>query len=161
MQSPSDGGSNNPPHAPTNDAPGPSPQSQWPRWVHVVFFTFVVHLVMDLWCTCGLWWTCKLIWMDLSTYYYILWWMCYGRMDVWMDEIYMWWIRYICDICLYECICHDGTQKKNYLPFWVTLPSVALGKGPLCRAQWSKHSAKLAKWATRKQIFQLCRVLWL
>ena len=97
MQSPSDGGSNNPPHAPTNDAPGPSPQSQWPRWVHVVFFTFVVHLVMDLWCTCGLWWTCKLIWMDLSTYYYILWWMCYGRMDVWMDEIYMWWMRYICD----------------------------------------------------------------
>ena len=29
-----------------------------------------------------------------------------------MDEIYMRWMRYICDICLYECICHDGMQKK-------------------------------------------------
>ena len=25
-----------------------------------------------------------------------------------MDEIY------ICDICLYECICHDGMQKKIF-----------------------------------------------
>ena len=31
-----------------------------------------------------------------------------------MDEIYMRWMRYICDICLYECICHDGTQKKIF-----------------------------------------------
>ena len=135
-------------------------------------------LVIYLWCTCGLWWTCDGL-VDLFGWTWALiitycdgcvmgGWMC-GWMryicDGWdiyaMDEIYMWWIRYICDICLYECICHDGTQKKNYLPFWVTLPSVALGKGPLCRAQWSKHSAKLAKWATRKQIFQLCRVLWL
>ena len=29
--------------------------------------------------------------------------------------------------------------KKKYLPFWVTLPSVALGKGPLCRVL---HSTK-------------------
>ena len=62
-------------------------------------------------------------------------WMC-GWMryicDGWdiyaMDEIYMWWIRYICDICLYECICHDGTQKKIICRF-----------GSLCRVL---HSAK-------------------
>ena len=29
---------------------------------------------------------------------------------MWMDEIYMRWMRYICDICLYEC--YDGMQKK-------------------------------------------------
>ena len=22
------------------------------------------------------------------------------------------WMRYICDVCLYEFICHDGMQKK-------------------------------------------------
>ena len=87
-------------------------------------------------------------------------WMCGWMRYIWdgwdiyvMDEIYMWWMRYICDICLYECICHDRTKKKNYSPFWVTLPSVALGKGPLCRAQWSQRSAKQAKWATRKTDF--------
>ena len=31
-----------------------------------------------------------------------------------MDEIYMRWMRYICDICLYECICLDGMQKKKF-----------------------------------------------
>ena len=37
-------------------------------------------------------------------------------------------MRYICDICLYECICHDGMQKKNICRF-----------GSLCRVL---HSAK-------------------
>ena len=36
------------------------------------------------------------------------------------------------------------------MPFWVTLPSVALGKGPRCRVSWSQHSAKLKKWALEK-----------
>ena len=107
MQSPSDGGSNNPPHAPPNDGAGPSPQSPWPRWVHVLFFSFVVHLVMDLWYTCDVLvdfdglvdlfgWTWALIIIycdgcDMSG------WMC-GWMryicDGWdiyvMNEIYMW-----------------------------------------------------------------------
>ena len=29
------------------------------------------------------------------------------------------------------------------MPFWVTLLSVALGKGPHCQVQWSQHSPKL------------------
>ena len=32
-------------------------------------------------------------------------------------------------------------ECKKKLPFWVTLPSVVLGKGRLSRAQWSQHSA--------------------
>ena len=90
---------------PTNDASGPSPQSQCPRWVHVVFFTFVVHLVMDLWYTCdalvdfdGL--------VDLFgwTWALIIIYVIYIVMDViWADgcvdgwDIYMRWMRYICD----------------------------------------------------------------
>ena len=91
-------------------------------------------LVIYLWCTCGLWWTCKLIWIDLSTYYYILWWMWYGRMDVWMDEIYMWWMRYICDgwdiyviyVCMNVFVMMEC--KKKFCRF-----------GSLC---WVLHSAK-------------------
>ena len=120
-------------------------------------------LVIHLWTLMDLWWTCGFIWMDLSTYYYICDIYCDGcDMCGWMCG----WMRYICDgwdiyviyVCMNVFVMMEC--KKKYLPFWVTLPSVALGKGPLCRVQWSQHSAKLKKWAPRKQIFQLCRVLW-
>ena len=32
--------------------------------------------------------------------------------------------------------------ETKKLPFWVTLPSVALGKGPRCRVPWPWYSAK-------------------
>ena len=72
------------------------------------FFSFVVHLVMNLWYTCDALVNFDELMMDLWIYldgleylllymWYILWWMWYVRMNVWMDEIYMWWIIYICD----------------------------------------------------------------
>ena len=65
------------------------------------FFLFVVHLVMDLWCTCGLWWTCNGLVMDLWIYLegleHLLLYMCIYcdgcDMCGWMCG----WMRYICD----------------------------------------------------------------
>ena len=50
---------------------------------------------MHLWTLMDLW-----IYLDglehlLLYMWYILWWMWYVRMDVGMDEIYMWWMRYM------------------------------------------------------------------
>ena len=136
MQSSSDGGSNNPPHAPPNDGTRPSPQSQRPRWVHVVFFSFVVHLEMDLWYTCDALVDFDGLVMDLWIYldglehlllymWYILWWMWYVRMDVWMDEIYMWWMRYMI--------------VWIYLSWWNVKKNKNCRFGSLCRVL---HSAK-------------------
>ena len=153
MQPPSDGGSNNPPHAPMNDASGPSPQSQWPRWVHVVFFTFVVHLVMDLWYTCGLWWTCNLFgwtWALIIIY-------CDGcdmggRMCGWMRYICDGWDIYVIYVCMNVFVMMECKKK---LPFWVTLPSVALGKGPVaeCHGHNTRQSWVLWPWHSAKNFF--------
>ena len=71
------------------------------------FFSFVVHLVMDLWYTCDALVDFDGLVMDLWIYldilehlllymWYILWWMC-GWMRYICDEwdIYMWWMRYM------------------------------------------------------------------
>ena len=128
-------------------------------------FTFIVHLVMDLWYTCDALVDFDGLVMDLWIYldglkhlllymWYILWWMC-G------------WMRYICDgrdiYVIYVCMnlfVMMECKKNQKLPFWVTLTSAALGKGPCCRVPWSQHSAKLEKWALEKPFFQLCRVPW-
>ena len=102
MQSPSDGSSNNPPHAPLNDGARPSPQSSWPRWVYVVFF----YLLFTLWYTYdalvdfdGLMdlfgWTWALI--IIYVIYIVMDVICAdGCVDGWdiyvMDEIYMWYM---------------------------------------------------------------------
>ena len=114
-------------------------------------FSFVVHLVMDLWYTCdalvdfdGL--------VDLFgwTWALIIIYVIYIVMDVWMDEIYMWWTRYICDEWdiyvideIYDCMnlfVMMECKKNKKLPCWITLPSVAR-----CRPQGTRQRFFLKK----------------
>ena len=150
MQSPSDGGSNNPAHAPPNDASGPSPQSQWPRWVHVVFFTFVVHLVMDLWYTCD-------ALVDFDGLVNLFGW-TWALIIIYCDGCDMGgWMRYICDICLYECICHDGMQKKN-CRFGSLCRVLHSAKDPVaeCHCHSTRQSWKMGAWKNHFSSFAEC-----
>ena len=68
-------------------------------WTWALIIIYVIYIVMDVICADGC--------VDG-------WYICDGWDIYVMDEIYMWWMRYICDICLYEFICHDEIYKKNY-----------------------------------------------
>ena len=173
MQSPSDGGSNNPPHVPPNDGARPSPQSQWPRWVHVVFFSFVVHLVMELWYTCdalvdfdGLvdlfGWTWALV--IIYVIYIVMDVICADRcVDGWdiyvMDEIYMWWMRYMIvwiylsrwnvkklKNCRFESLCrvlHSAKDSGAECQDHGTRQRIFFKKIKLWRVPARGHSAKI------------------
>ena len=93
---------------------------------------YFFHLLFTWWWTCDILvmhlWTLMDLWIYLDGLehlllymWYILWWMWYVRMDVWMDEIYMWWMRYICDewdiyviyICMNLFVMMECKKNKN------------------------------------------------
>ena len=158
---------------PTNDASGPSPQSQCPRWVHVVFFSFVVHLVMDLWYTCdALMDFDRLVDLFEWTYYYICDIYCDGcNMCGWMYR----WMRYICDE--WDIYVMDEIYIYMWYMFvWIYLSRWNIKKiknccfGSLCRVLHSAKDplpsamvtalGKAGKIGAQKTIFQLCGVPW-
>ena len=114
---------------------------------------------MPLWTLMDLW-----IYLDglehlLLYMWYILWWMWYGRIDVWMDEIYMRLMRYIWDgwdiyviyVCMNLFVMMECKKIKNYR-FGSLYRVLHSAKDPV--AECHGHSTRQSwKMGARKTIF--------